>query len=386
LVIALLLSCTTLTAQHSPAAAALTDATVQSYEQQLAEISIKQQQALNKLSDIRDDLSDAQATKQAYDELQEVLIKKKNLTEQQLEAIYQQIENKMLDQATAEANITRQREAFLNRMVTMYEEGSASYLGMVLGADDLVEFFTRIDMVNTILEYDKQVIASLEENVEKLEVAIAELEHAEDLHRSAQEVLENDILDAMNNAQQSLEYMQKLQSNESAMLKEYYKFKAQEDELNAQLEKYLQELQAKQQSAYVGGEFLFPLPLDCNFTPSSEFGWRTLWGKKDNHLGIDLAVACNTHIFAANGGKVLVSEYHYSYGNYVLIDHGGGLSTLYAHMNERKVAAGETVTRGQLIGLVGTTGASTGYHLHFEVRKDGKVTQPRDYIVLPGNK
>ena len=76
LVIALLLSCTTLTAQHSPAAAALTDATVQSYEQQLAEISIKQQQALNKLSDIRDDLSDAQATKQAYDELQEVLIRK----------------------------------------------------------------------------------------------------------------------------------------------------------------------------------------------------------------------------------------------------------------------------------------------------------------------
>ena len=84
-----------------------------------------------------------------------------------------------------------------------------------------------------------------------------------------------------------------------------------------------------------------------------------------------------------NAGKVLESAYHYSYGNYVLIDHGGGKATLYAHMNERWVSSGETVKKGQQIGLVGTTGSSSGNHLHFEVREGGSVQEPRNYINLP---
>ncbi|MBR4959490.1 MAG: M23 family metallopeptidase, partial [Clostridia bacterium] len=101
------------------------------------------------------------------------------------------------------------------------------------------------------------------------------------------------------------------------------------------------------------------------------------------HLGIDLACAANTAIYASNAGKVLESAYHYSYGHYVLIDHGGGKATLYAHMNERWVSAGDKVTKGQQIGLVGTTGSSSGNHLHFEVREGGSVQNPRNYINLP---
>ena len=142
-------------------------------------------------------------------------------------------------------------------------------------------------------------------------------------------------------------------------------------------------MQAKQQSTYVGGTLEWPLPLDVYYQVSSEYGWRTLWGVQDFHLGLDLACACNTNVYAANAGTVLKSEYHYSYGNYVLIDHGGGISTLYAHMNERWVSAGDTVTALQQIGKVGTTGSSSGYHLHFEVRENGSTTDPRGYINLP---
>lgn len=368
--------------QHTMAGEA-TDATVKSYEQQLAEIAAKQQDALNRLQSVRDDYSNVQTTKQTYDEIVELSIKKKNLTMQQLDAITLQIENKQNDIEVAKANIEKQETAFLERMVTLYEEGESSYIGLILGAEDIVDFLTRVDMVTSILEYDQFVIAQLEENTANLEVAVDELEYALELQTSAIEDLEDNIKEAQKKSDEAQDYMQSLEQNESALLQNYYNAKAQEDELNAKLEERLRQLQEQEKKAYVGGNLGWPLPVDVRYQVSSEFGWRTLWGASDFHLGIDLACAANTNVYAANAGTVIESQYHYSYGNYVLIDHGGGIATLYAHMNERWVSAGDTVVQGQQIGLVGTTGSSSGYHLHFEVRENGTVTEPRNYINLP---
>lgn len=360
-----------------------TDATVKSYEQQLAELAAKQQDALNRLQSIRNDYSDAQTTKQTYDEIVELTIKKKNLTMQQLDAITQQIENKKADIEEAEAGIAKQKTAFLERMVTIYEEGESSYIGLILGAEDMVDFLTRVDMVTSILEYDQQVITELEENTAKLEVAVEELEDALALQTSAITDLEASIKDATKMAEEAQSYMETLAQNESAQLQNYYNAKAQEEELNAKLEERLRQLQEQEKKSYVGGDLGWPLPVDVKYQVSSEFGWRVLWGANDYHLGIDLACAANTAVYAANAGTVIESQYHYSYGNYVLIDHGGGIATLYAHMNDRWVSAGDTVVQGQQIGLVGTTGSSSGNHLHFEVRENGTVTEPRNYINLP---
>lgn len=360
-----------------------TDATVKSYEQQIAELAAKQQDALNRLQSIRSDYSDAQTTKQTYDEIVELTIKKKNLTMQQLDAITQQIENKQADIEEAEAGIAKQKTAFLERMVTIYEEGESSYIGLILGADDMVDFLSRVDMVTSILEYDQQVITELEENTAKLEVAVQELEDALVLQTAAITDLEASIKEANSMAEEAQAYMLSLEKDESAQLQNYYNAKAMEDELNAKLEERLRQLQEQEKKSYVGGDLGWPLPVDVRYTVSSEFGWRVLWGANDYHLGIDLACAANTAVYAANAGTVVESQYHYSYGNYVLIDHGGGIATLYAHMNERWVSAGDTVVQGQQIGLVGTTGSSSGYHLHFEVRENGTVTEPRNYINLP---
>jgi len=381
--VSVMLMCVLMTGMITLVSAVPTDATVKSYEQQLSEIAAKQKDALKKLENVRGDMSNVQATKQLYDEVVDLSIKKKNLTMQQLDTITLQIGNKQNAIAEAEANIARQHQAFLNRMVTMYEEGEASYIGLILGADDMVEFLSRVDMVNTILEYDKRVIASLEENTANLEVALEELQYALTLQETAIDDLEANILDARAMAEEALSYMQSLQQNESALLQDYYNAKAQEEELNKKLEERLRQLQEQEKSNYVGGVMDWPLPYDVNYQVSSEFGWRTLWGAKDFHLGIDLACAANTPIYASNAGKVIESAYHYSYGHYVLIDHGGGRATLYAHMNERWVSSGEKVSQRQQIGLVGTTGSSSGNHLHFEVRENGSVQEPRNYINLP---
>ena len=134
------------------------------------------------------------------------------------------------------------------------------------------------------------------------------------------------------------------------------------------------------EDGYVGGSVSWVLEPGVSYTVSSEQGWRDLYGQSDYHLGTDFACAAGTEIHAYNAGTVLISEYHSSYGNYVLVDHGGGIQTLYAHMAERAVSAGDWVESGQILGYVGMTGSAYGYHLHFEVRVNGEVQNPRNYL------
>lgn len=134
---------------------------------------------------------------------------------------------------------------------------------------------------------------------------------------------------------------------------------------------------------YSGGQLNWPLEPGTAYFISSEQGWRDLYGMSDYHLGLDIACDNGTPVRAAEGGTVLKSESHASYGNYVLIDHGNGISTLYAHMFSRNVSAGDAVYSGQVIGWVGLTGNTYGYHLHFEVRESGTVVNPRNYLVFP---
>lgn len=364
-------------------AAAPTDATVQSYEKQIAELATQQQEALDRLNAVRGDYADAALTKSYYDEVIALSLKKKDLAQLQLDAITQQITETEAAIAKAEADIEKQEKAFDARMVTLYEEGEASVLELLLGAQSLTDLLTRIDMALSIQTYDKQVITSLED----AKVALAEnkekLEDALQLQQEAQATLEADIKTAQTLADESLAYMESLQQNESALLTQYYSYREAEEALDKELTTYLAELQAKQKTAYVGGSLGWPLPTDVQYYVSSEYGYRVLNGVQEYHYGIDLACACNTAIYAANAGTVVTSGTHWSYGEYVVIDHGGGQATLYAHMNQRKVSVGETVEKGQLIGLVGMTGSASGYHLHFEVRLNGAHTEPRNYIVLP---
>lgn len=125
-------------------------------------------------------------------------------------------------------------------------------------------------------------------------------------------------------------------------------------------------------------------PLDKSITRiSSYFGPRTLAGVSENHGAIDITAAYGSSIYASNSGKVIVAENHYSYGNYIVIDHGNGTSTLYAHMSSMIAKVGDNVVQGDIIGKVGSTGYSQGNHLHFEVRVNGVRVDPLDYVAQP---
>ena len=363
--------------------AALTDATVKSYEEQLADLQWRQQAAQNELNDIHYAQANAWDELGKLDEIIQYNTQLKNLVQNELDAINLQIETKKQNIADAEAAIERQQTALRSRMVYNYMEDDVSSLELLLGSTSFTDFLTRLEWVQSIFNYDKSVISSLTTEKETLRRKTEELEKAEADQLLRIKDYESVISQNQTLYQQKEDYMAELNANESNALEVYYYNKELENQLNAELEEYLAQLQRQQQSVYVGGSGGWPIAPGVDYYISSEFGWRVLYGVEDFHLGIDIACANGTPICAYNGGTVLTSDYHWSYGNYVLIDHGGGISTLYAHMAERYVSAGDYVTEGQCIGIVGLTGNTFGYHLHFETRENGSVVNPRNYLMFP---
>lgn len=357
-----------------------TDATVKSYEEQLANISTHIQQAQNELQNIRNKEYKTQEEIAKLDELimyNESLI---TLTQKQLDALNGQIAEKEQRIADLTIEISDREELFLDRMVSDYMEEEADYIEIILGSESIVDFLSKVEYVTSVLEQDKKIVAKLAED--KITLADEQAALAEAKETQSLRIAEFEKVIEESNAvyEEKMSIMSQLANDERRSIDTYTYYKQLEDEKNKELENYLAELQKKSQSAYVGGTGGWPLQAGVSVYVSSEFGWRTLWGNQDFHLGIDLACPKNTEIYAYNSGTVLKSESHWSYGEYVLIDHGGGISTLYAHMNSRAVQAGDYVQAGQLIGYVGMTGSASGFHLHFETRENGSVVNPRNYI------
>lgn len=361
----------------------LTDATVKSYEEQLQDIKNKQDAAMQELTKVRNEQSTVYTEMGIIDELIGYNNEQKKLVEGQLDSIETQIEETKTSILETEEDIAKQYDAFLDRMVQVYMDDNTDYIELILGSESLVDFLTRVDRISAIFEYDEKLISTLNENKSKLENEKERLIVSEETQQTRVAELEKTITENQALYNTKLSYVTSLENDEAAWLQEYTYNKQLEDQKNKELEEYLAEIQRKSQSQYVGGDIGWPLEMGVNYYVSSEYGWRTLWGVQDFHLGIDLACANGTNVYAANGGTVLVSEYHYSYGEYILIDHGGGISTLYAHLSERLVSAGDTVSAGQHIGYVGLTGSTSGYHLHFETRVNGQTDNPRNHIVLP---
>lgn len=379
-----------LAGSSSAASQNATDATVKSYEDQLAEIAWRKQQALTELGNIDSDRTSTYNDALKLDEIIQLNEQQKSLVENQLDTINTQIDEKKAHIAETEGKIQVQEQAFLDRMVANYMDEEVEYMELILGSVDLVDFLTRLDSVNAILEYDRKVIKELEKNHASLLADQKMLEDAQATQVQRANEYAQTIQETQVALKQKEDYMNQLYKQEATWVAEYTYQKELENEINAELERYLWELAEKQRKLeeqqkleaqkYQAAKSGWPLEAGVNWYVSSWFGWRDLYGVKDYHLGIDLACANGTDVLAFNSGTVLKSEYHWSYGNYVLIDHGGGIATLYAHLSDRWVSAGDKVASGQQIGNVGLTGTTFGYHLHFEVRENGSVTDPAPYL------
>ena len=278
------------------------------------------------------------------------------------------------DLETKQAEINQQNDDMDKRLRAMYKNGDVGILEILLGSSSITDFMTNLDMAQRIFDNDVEVLETLEEQHAVL-----------DEYKTQLTALQNEMAsqkEAKASQQNSLEASRgDVAALKADVEKDNKVLEAQVDELNEEADALVSEILKLQGGGdYIGGEMQWPVPASTRVT--SPFGYRIhpILGVKKLHTGIDIGVASGNTVVAANAGKVIKAAWNNSYGYMVMVDHGGGIVTLYAHNSVLKVSTGDTVTRGQTVALSGSTGASTGPHVHFEVRVNGEYKNPMNYL------
>lgn len=278
----------------------------------------------------------------------------------------------------AEERYNKQKELLELRIVAMYETSDTQYLDVILSSRSISEFLSNYFLITEIISYDTELLEDMKAQKDEIELSKKKLDNAQEQYATIKQnqlktskILENTKIVREN-------YISKLSNQEKEIQEKIDEYNTQFAEVNAEI---LQIALQGIDTQYIGGELAWPVPGYTRIT--SKYGMRThpITGVYKLHTGVDVSAPTGANFVAANDGIVVKAGYNGAYGNMVIIDHGGGVSTLYAHGSEITVQVGQTVKRGETIVLkVGSTGYSTGPHAHFEVRLNGVVTDPMPYI------
>lgn len=320
---------------------------------------------------------------------------------EQLSLYEQEIEDTKAELEKANAAEKGQYDQLRVRMRAMEESGSLSYIAILFDATSLTDLLSRVSDMKDIMTYDQtlqQEYITTRQDVESLK---AELEEAQEMQEAVKAELEYKQLQLEAQTKAAYEMIANLTDDLDVAKTAYEEFAEDEDALQEEISQKMKELQAQEAAArrssgggssggsggggaaapsvVSAGSFLWPV--GC-YLITSEYGYRyhPVLGYERFHAGVDIGAGAGSAISAAAEGTVATAAYNDSYGNYVLINHGGGNATLYAHMSSMAVSAGQYVSQGQVIGYVGSTGLSTGPHLHFEVRINGSTVNPLSYF------
>lgn len=292
--------------------------------------------------------------------------------------------------ALEEANIKREQQfvTFSGRMRFFYENSQLSYLDILLQSEGFSDMLRRLQYIDDIMSYDQNLLTELTATQNEIKTRTEEIkvekEQSEYLLGVAQEKM--DSLDAIvaekrrlveSYAQDEAKYNQLISSNEKAS-----------QEAQAMINKILAEQTPSTTSyVYTGGQLNWPVPSRSASSSSLSSGYvsrnRPIGRGSEFHTGYDIPASYGSAVVAAEAGTVIYAGWMSGYGNTIMINHGNGLVTLYGHNSSLTVSKGDTVSRGQQVAKIGSTGNSTGNHCHFEVRVNGSHTNPEPYLGVP---
>ncbi|SDF27413.1 murein hydrolase activator EnvC family protein [Sporomusa acidovorans] len=296
----------------------------------------------------------------------------------QIAATEKQIEANTVVLAKVEKNLAERSQILNKRMRDIYKNGQMNYLDVLLGASDFSDFATRADLLKRVVNQDLTLVAQVKAERELVVQKRAELERDKaalnDLKAQA----------AAKKAQMESRKTEQKKVLDSAVNERDTAEQAYKDlmETSNQIERMLRQIQSSGSGATgsAGGSGAMMWPVSGPIT--SPFGWRThpISGSSRFHSGIDIGADYGDAVAAADSGVVVFSGWMGGYGKAVIIDHGNGISTLYGHNSELLVDEGARVQKGQTIARAGSTGYSTGPHVHFEVRENGTPVSPLGYL------
>lgn len=370
------------------------DPTEEEYRSQISDLQdeqIKIQQEMkdynNKINNIKDDKKKKQAVANSIDEKISITQKAIEVGLDKIELTNKYIFYKKQEISKKENDIENTLQLFRDRVKAIYMTGgysdAANSLVMLLSSRSVSEFLTRNEYLERIAEHDKQIVSELRDELVKLEEERVELEAEKAVLEEEKAALEKEQEELEKQLKEAKSSIQDLNAMQKEYEANYAELSAMQKKIQAELLDIYKNLNTSNE-AYVGGEMMWPVPGYSKI--SSYYGWR--FNNTDFHTGIDIT-GSGVHgapVVAANTGTIVHTNvcpyngYSYGYGTYIIVDHGGGITTLYAHLSAIDVKVGDIVVMGQQIGRVGNTGWSTGAHLHFEVRKNGDSVNPISYV------
>ena len=349
------------------------------------------EQLENQQQAIKDKLSATKTEKEKQEAIRSSLTSQITTTQQQITLLDNKINYLQNDIAEKEqkieelsAEVLEQQDLFMKRIRSIYKSSvGTSMLGMVFGVDSLGSYLSYGKYLSRISEHDSTLLQTLADNIAELR----------ELQQQMQ-VEKEDLADTKVTAESKKASLTSQKTEVESTLQDIKKMEQEYLADQAAIQKEMQQIQADIDAIYAAAAgsgsqvdysttgFIYPIK---GYTYiSSYYGWR--FNNTDYHTGVDFPAPATTPIRASASGTVIYVRTgagygrNWGYGNYLIVDHGGGFSTLYAHCTSIPVSVGDTVTKGQTIAYVGTTGWSTGYHLHFEIRRNGAHTNPLNYL------
>lgn len=340
----------------------------------------KQEQAEKELQYVKEELSEAivkieeldDKIRQAEKEIQEMSVK--------LETLQTKVNETSKDLETVQKNYDANKALMEDRLVVMYECGDISYLDLLLQSSSLVEFLSNYYMIEEIIKSDSELIESIEKEKNEIETKKIQLEEEKAQLKILKVKQEQTKIIMQNNKTVQQNEIDNLTDSEKELQQKIQEYKDEEARIEALIQ--LASNNYEYSGEYIGGVMAWPVAKSGTYI-TSNYGTREhpVQGVTKFHTGIDIGNAgFGAPIIAAADGVVSMASYYGGYGNCVMINHGNGISTLYGHGQKILTTVGSTVKKGDLIMEVGSTGVSTGPHLHFEVRINGSHVNPLPYL------
>ena len=324
----------------------------------------KAESASAELSEVMGSLNELQAQANNLQKKSDTLQGKINDNQAKLEKKQQEMQERML--------------IYRKRLRDIYINGQINYLDVLLGAKDFSDFSSRMYLLQKIISRDLDLLEKLKQDAAEINSRKEQLAAEMKEIKATQTELEAKKAKVNKLREQRAYMLYKAQEEEQSSQEEYERLLA----ISENIASMLRNMENSGGGAPAGqggtGQFMWP----CNGPITSYYGWRThpIFGTTKYHSGMDIAVDSGTPIHAADSGTIVYSGWLGGYGNCVMIDHGGGLVTLYAHNSALNVGEGQYVSKGAVVAYAGSTGYSTGPHCHFEVRLHGELTEPLNYL------
>ena len=363
-------------------ALAVSQSEIDALEEQRDELKAQREEMQAGIDELKNQQAGVLEQKRALDEQNEVYRQELELIEEQVSLYTRLVDEKAAELEKATADEAEQLAIYKQRVRAMEENGEYTYLSIIFGSKSLSQLMSNLDMIGEIMDADKRIYDQYTAAREDAEEIKAEYETTLSALADKQAEYEAEKADLEAKIAEANDMIAQLEEEINSNYDLYLEVLAQEEALESDIQNMIAEMERQEAANSITstGTYIWPLP---GYSPGSAYGWRMhpIYHEMRFHAGEDIGAPSGTPILAADSGMAtVIADNGNGYGNYIMINHGGGRVTLYAHMSAFAISNGATVSQGQVIGYVGSTGNSTGPHLHFEVRVNGATTDPKSYF------